>query len=237
MQGVAESGQAILSSTERRLEMASHNVANASTPGFKKQVSFSKVLAAEQSDANSLNIERAAQLTQADMSQGKLRKTDNPLDVAISGAGFFQVRAGEELLYTRQGQFRLMEDGSLVTPQGYVLQGDGGDIILQSASAEILDDGRILEDGLPTSRIAIFAPAEGADLDALSGSLFAARNDDLEILDTPLLRQGYVEGSNVSMTDEMVAMMAAVREAETGSRIIQVYDELLGRALSTFGQR
>ena len=50
------------------------------------------------------------------------------------------------------------------------------------------------------------------------------------------LRQGMVENSNVSIGDEMVAMTAAVRQTETGARLVQIYDDLLGRAISSFGQ-
>lgn len=130
-----------------------------------------------------------------------------------------------------------MDDGSVVNSQGFVLQSDGGDLILKVAAPEILQDGTVLENGLPIGRIAIHLPQDGEQLQPVSGSLFADNGQNLRMMEAPVLRQGFVEASNVSMASEMVTMMAAMRQAETGAKIIQVYDDLLGRALTTFGQR
>jgi len=232
MQGVAEAGQVILSQTERRLEITANNVANISTPGFKKQISFSDLV---HTDSETKSDSQAI-IRQSDMNQGKIKKTGNPLDIAISGEGFFQVRAGENLFYTRQGQFRLAEDGALVNSQGFALQAEGGDLVLNGPSVEILSDGIVLEDGMPVSRINLFKAESKGDLAPVSGSLFSAMDDNLALVDQPMLRQGYVESSNVQMTSEMVTMMAAMRQAETGARLVQVYDDLMGKALGTFGR-
>lgn len=241
MDQIADIGQVILSSTERRLEITSHNVANASTPGYKRQSSFSDALSAAniRVDNRSTAASDIVQnnYIQTDFSQGDLKQTRNPLDLAISGSGFFQVRVGESLFYTRQGEFTRLDDGSVVNSQGFILQADGGDLILNTATPEILPDGKILENGLPIGRVAIYMPEDGQQLQQFSGSLFAASGQSLKLMEDPVLRQGFLEASNVSMTSEMVAMMSAMRQAETGARIIQVYDDLLGRAITTFGQR
>ena len=166
-----------------------------------------------------------------------MSETGNGLDLAISGAGFFQLRAGDAIVYSRQGQFQRAEDGRVVTPQGYVLQqADGGDLMLDRTSVEILADGTVLGDGRPLARIALFVPAEGTAAEPINGSLFAIAATSVEEASGAELRQGMVEASNVSMGDEMVAMMSAMRQAETGARLIQVYDELMGRAVTTLGQ-
>ena len=237
MDGVAETGQAILASTQQRLERTAHNVANISTPGYKRQISYSEILTMQAVTHKEANKTLPSDLVHADMQQGKFRKTDNPLDIAISGTGLFQMRATDQLVYSRQGQFRLSSDGTIVNSQGFVLQGQEGDLVLTSADAEILKDGTILEDGLPTGKIALFAATKASPVVPLSGAFFAAQDGDLEPVDSPALRQGFVESSNVSMADEMIAMMAAIRQAETGAKLVQMYDELAGRALSIFGQR
>jgi flagellar basal-body rod protein FlgF len=163
--------------------------------------------------------------------------TGNPLDLAISGAGFFQLRAGSEIVYSRQGQFRLAADGTVVTPQGHVLQqAGGGDLVLERAAVEILEDGTVLDGDRPVARIALFAVAEGGVAEALGGSLFGIAENVAEEVAAPQLRQGMIEASNVSLGDEMVAMMAVLRQAESGARLVQVYDDLIGRAITTFGQ-
>ncbi|KRC78095.1 hypothetical protein ASE13_17240 [Sphingomonas sp. Root241] len=170
-----------------------------------------------------------------DFMQGKLISSKNPLDLAVNGDGFFQVRAGDQLLYTRQGQFQLAENGAVVSSQGYVLQqAGGGDLVLDNAAVTILDDGAVLDDGRPVARIGLSAPAAGATLTALGESHFAAGGTMEEVAD-PSIRQGMLESSNVAMGDEMVTMMAAMRQAESGARLVQVYDELMGRALTTLG--
>ncbi|MES2442130.1 MAG: flagellar hook basal-body protein [Pseudomonadota bacterium] len=231
MSGLIESAAAILSASESRLEIAAHNVSNISTPGFKRQVGFSQLLA--NGAANS-----AQQVTvRRDFAQGKLSPTSNPLDVAISGTGFFQLRSGDTMIYSRQGQFSRAADGTVVTPQGYALQqAGGGDLVLNGAAVSILEDGTVLEDGVPVARLAVFAPADPAALQPVGESAFAMPGGAMDVVPDAVFRQGMVENSNVAVGDEMVTMMTALRQSEGGARLVQVYDDLLGRALSTLGQ-
>ena len=233
MSGLVESATSILSASERRLETIANNVSNLSTPGFKRQLSFTDALAAAEPDSLAALLPRV----RADLAQGRLSETGNSLDLAISGDGFFRLRAGDSIVYSRQGQFRLDAEGRVVTPQGHVLQqAGGGDLLLDRAAVEILADGNVLDEGRPVGRIALFAPAEGAAAEPMAGSLFAIAEESVEEARGAELRQGMVEASNVSMGDEMVAMMAALRQAEGGARLIQLYDELIGRAVTTLGQ-
>lgn len=229
MSGLIESATSILGASERRLEIIASNVANVATPGFKRQLSFTEALA-EPGGANG-----AAVRSRADLAPGSLSVTGNPLDLAISGSGFFRLRAGDAIVYSRQGQFRVSADGRVVDPQGAALQdAEGSDLVLDRSDVQIRADGTVLDQGLPVARIALFAPAEGAEPEGRGAYLrFAA--DAAEQVTGSELRQGMVEASNVTMGDEMVGMMAALRQAEGGARLVQVYDELIGRALTTFG--
>jgi len=233
MSGLLESATAILSASEGRLEIAAHNVANVTTPGYKRQVGFSQVLAARLPGVTP----QQAVAIRRDFAPGGLSATSNPLDVAIDGEGFFQLRAGDALIYSRQGQFSLAADGTVVTPQGYVLQqAGGGDLVLDNAAVSILDDGTVLDDGVPVARLAAFAPEDLAALEPVGESYFAAPVGGMEIVAGATFRQGMVENSNVEIGDEMVTMMASLRQSEIGARLVQTYDSLLGSAISTFGQ-
>jgi flagellar basal-body rod protein FlgF len=233
MSGLVESAAAILSASERRLEVAAQNVANIATPGFKRQLSFSRLVAPAEANGAS----EAGVAVHRDFAQGTLAGTGNPLDLAISGPGFFELRSESGTIYSRQGQFRLAADGTLVTPQGYVLQAaGGGDLVLERAAVSILEDGTVLDRGVPVARIAVLAAADEGALQPVGGSHFIAPEGAMTALPEAVVRQGMVENSNVSLGDEMVSTMAAVRQAETGARLIQVYDELLGRAISSLGQ-
>ena len=232
VQGLIESASGILSASERRLENVSNNVSNISTPGFKRQISFEEVLAGRGDEAVESLLRQ-----HSDLSQGQMKATGNPLDLAISGPGFFRLRSGDDIVYSRQGQFSLAADGTVVTPQGHVLQqAGGGDLVLERSAVEILEDGNVLDGSRPVGRIGIYVAADAAKLRAAGGSTFAASDDAIEEAPAAGLRQGMVEASNVVLGDEMVTMMATVRQAEGGARLVQIYDDLLGRAITTFGQ-
>lgn len=232
MPGLVETATAILSVSEARLGRVSANIANVSTPGYKRQISFAALVAKNPTDV----IGQLATQSRSDMAQGKLAATGNPLDIAISGDGFFQLRDGSEIVYSRAGQFRLAPDGAVITPQGHVLQqAGGGDLTLDHAGVEILADGTVLDAERPVARIAVYKPSRPANVEVLDGSMFRMGDGTLEVVEGGL-RQGVVEASNVSVGDEMVTMMAALRQAESGARLVQTYDDLLGRAITAFGQ-
>ncbi|MGQ0660908.1 flagellar hook-basal body protein [Sphingosinicella sp.] len=233
MSGLVESATTIMSASERRLETIANNVSNLATPGFKRQASFVEALGGRGSGA----AETLTLRTRADLTQGRMSETGNPLDLAINGPGFFRLRAGDRMFYSRHGQFRRAEDGTLVTAQGLVLQqASGGDLVVDRPEIIVLADGNVLDGERPIGRIALFAPAEGQAAEPQGGSLFEISADAVEEVAEPQLRQRMVEASNVSLGDEMVGMMTALRQAESGARLVQLYDDLMGRAINSFGQ-
>jgi flagellar basal-body rod protein FlgG len=229
MSGLVESATAIMSVSERQLEIVSQNISNASTAGYKRVQGFADVLAARAADAGPL-------ASRTDLAQGGMQSTGNPLDLAISGAGFFLLRDGDSMIYSRQGQFRRSEDGTVVNALGHVLQqAGGGDLVLTGGAVQIVEDGTVLDAGQPVARIGLFAPRDAAALEVHGGSRFTAAEGVMEEAPAAILRQGMIETSNVQMGEEMVTMMAAMRSAETGSRLVQIYDDLIGRAITSFG--
>jgi flagellar basal-body rod protein FlgF len=224
----------VMSASEQRLEYVATNVSNTSTPGFKRQGAF------QISPPATSSFDAAATLRlRTDFSAGSLKVTGNAFDLAIDGAGFFSVQGEGENLLTRSGQFQRTPEGRLVTAQGFALQDSaGGDLIVNAASPEILADGTVLENGLPTGRVALLGVDDMSALMIRAGGMFALPPDTEAVPDPQAsVRQGMLEGSNVAMPAEMLEMMEAVRQAETGARLVQLYDTLMGRAISTFGQR
>ncbi|MGK6317917.1 flagellar hook-basal body protein [Sphingomonas sp. DT-204] len=229
MSGLVDSATSVMSASSRRLEIAALNVANASTSGFKRLLRGTDYRGIQFSDA-------LAQI-RTDPSPGKILETGRSLDLAINGPGYFQLRSGDRIVYSRQGSFALAADGTVVTPQGYVLQqSGGGDLVLSDSQVQILADGTVIEDDRPVARIATFRPAGKDVARPIDGSVFEMAEAAAEEVSNPSLRQGALEASNVSFGDEMIAGMIAVREAETGAKLIQTYDDLVGRAIQTFGQ-
>jgi flagellar basal-body rod protein FlgF len=204
MPGLITSAEAIMRASERRLEAASANVANVSTPGYKRQISFADLVGASGAGGAD-SIDTLLTHVRADMAQGKLAATGNPLDIAISGDGMFALRNGNEIVYSRQGQFHLAADGS------------------------------VTDAGQAVGKIALFASPAGSAADPIGGSMFRMNAGTADEVASPQLRQGMVEASNVSIGDEMISMMAALRQAESGAKLAQTWDDLLGRAITNFG--
>ncbi|KQN21433.1 hypothetical protein ASE86_14505 [Sphingomonas sp. Leaf33] len=230
-----ESATAIMRMAERRLDVSAHNVANISTPGYKRRIGFAEAVAAG-SSGRFAGAGDVALSVRHDRAQARLAETGNPFDLAISGDGYFRVRSGDAVLYTRQGQFRRDADGLLVTPQGYVLQqAGGGDLVIDGATMTVRQDGMVLEGGRPVARLAIEAGADPAAMTAVGESFYSVPEGAMGEAEGALVRQGMLEGSNVTLGDEMTQSMIAVRQAESGARLIQLYDELMGRAVSAFG--
>lgn len=231
MADLIESARAILSQSERRMEATANNVANLTTSGFKTQRLYSEVSREANSHAPQTLLRQSL-----DLAQGRLVKTNNPLDLAISGAGMFCLRGADgEVVYSRGGQFKLASDGRVLNAQGLALQADGGDLLLPNGNVKILADGTVLDGERPIAKIALYSAAP-ADIRPLGGSMFAISEDRLEEVAAPELRQGMTEASNVALADEMVAMMEAMRTAEGGARLVQTYDDLMGKAVTAFGQ-
>lgn len=232
---IPEIAAQILARAEQRAEIAAQNITNASTPGYRRRVGFSELIAAAgPRPAGAAEGPRTG--AAADFTAGQLVGTGSPTDLAIAGPGFFTVRSGEAILYTRQGQFRRDPEGRLATVQGLVLQSaEGGDVLVGEGGFEVAADGIVTCGGAPLARIALVDFEDRSLLRPAEGGAFSAGDAAPRPLASPALRQNMLESSNVSMGDEMVAMMEAVRRAETGQRLVTTYDDLMGRALNIFG--
>lgn len=232
MVGLLETASVMLTHAQRRVEAASQNVANMTTPGYKRQVSFSETL----TDLRDGYPGSQRLSSYVDGAPGKQVNSGNPSDIYISGPGYFAVADGERVLLTRQGQFVRAADGRLRTAAGQALQAvDGGDLVLKPGAFEIAADGTVTQGAVPVGRIAIVDLPTGARLVENGGTISAEGGAEA----TPVaaqVRQGAYESSNVSTGEEMVTMMEALRRAESAQRLVNVYDELMGRALSAFGQ-
>jgi flagellar basal-body rod protein FlgG len=124
-----------------------------------------------------------------------------------------------------------------VNAQGLALQAaDGGDLVFPNAAVTIQSDGLVMDGDHPIARIGVYQPPAGVQPKPIGGSLFTVPEDAVQEVASPQLRQGTLEGSNVALADEMVSMMDALRQAEGGARLVQTYDDLMGKAIATLGQ-
>jgi flagellar basal-body rod protein FlgF len=231
MSSVADMAMATISQAQRRVEIAAQNLSNVATPGYKRRVAFSTLVRNEASPINTTPTVSAA----VDYRNGKLTKTGNPSDLAIAGPGYFALRTENGMIYTRQGQFTRDHEGRMVNAQGAALQlTDGNTLFVKSAAFEVRRDGNIIQNGASLGRIAVFVPYDESALREASGG-YRSRSADLALAVDVNIHQGMIETSNVSTGDEMIAMMEAMRRAETGQRIMNVYDDLMGSVITRFG--
>jgi flagellar basal-body rod protein FlgF len=247
MSGIIEAAGAILSRATQQVEVSAQNLSNVTTPGYKALRWTPPFSALDGTDAAGQDKHSgkskdasaragAEQYDEAvDFTPGKLRNTGNPYDLAISGTGFFVVRSDDGTFYTRDGQFTRSDDGRLLTNGGLALQSSSGDVTLTNGSPQVLADGTILQDGEPVGRIETMAVSDPGLLRQVGPDLYAAPDDAMTDADTQI-RQGMLEASNVETAGEMITIMAALRSAETGQKLAQVYDDLLGKVLDAFGQ-
>ncbi len=240
---------------QMNVDVIANNLANVNTTGFKKsKVEFQDVLYQnyrKAGTASAIGTEVPTGLaigygtrpasTVRQYSTGDLQMTGNPLDMAISGDGFFQVRQPDGTTgYTRDGAFKLSADGQLVNSDGYFLLPE---VTLpeDTVSVSIGVDGTIevmqfgQDDAVQVGQIELARFTNPAGLMAIGRNLLVptgasgtpitdiAGQNGLGTID-----QGYLEMSNVSVVDEMVNMIVAQRAYEVNSKAIQTADDMAG---------
>jgi flagellar basal-body rod protein FlgG len=242
---------------QTRLDVTANNIANVATPGFKKsRVEFEDLMyqVGRQPGALTSGGSRAPSGTEIGMGvkaagtermhvQGDIRETGNALDVAIEGHGFFGIRTPSgELAYTRAGNFKLDAEGRLVNGDGLPLDTDIS-IPPDSESVMISADGivsvKIPGETLPieAGRIQLSTFPNPNGLQTLGRNLLretVASGAPLSGVPgqngTGALAQGFIEGSNVQIVEEMVDLIAGQRAYEVNTRVIRAADEMLQNA-------
>jgi flagellar basal-body rod protein FlgF len=218
------------------LELLANNVANASTGGYKADREFYSLYAAPEAwspeaPASMPVVERPW----VDHSQGVIHTTGNPLDVALSGSGFFSVGGPAGPLYTRNGGFHMAADGKLVTAEGYSVQGAGGaTITLQpTRPVEILDDGTVKQDGVAVGQLAIADFASTAALVKQGATYFRAADPSLRPSGSTAagIQQGKLEASNTGNAEAAVRLVSVMRQFEMLQKAATLGAEMNRRAV------
>ncbi len=236
------------------LDVISNNLANVNTSGFKKSraefqdLLYETIRPAGTSSSQDTQVPAGIQLGHGTrpssvlkiFSQGNMENTQNELDLAIEGDGFFQITLPNgETAYTRDGTFKLDSDGRIVNSDGFTLQPEIA-IPTDALSISVGMDGTVsvLQAGdstpseIGTIELARFVNPAG--LISMGKNLFItseASGDEMtgtageNGLGT--LAQGFLEMSNVSVVDEMVNMITAQRAYESNSKAIQAADDML----------
>jgi len=241
---------------EKTIDVVSNNLANVDTVGFRRRISvektFPEVLIQRRESLapfegasyqpiglSGLNV--VLSQTAMDTSEGAIEVTGNPLDVAISGDGFFVVgdRAGN-VFYTRAGNFTLDSRGNLVTQEGLnVLGRNGAPISVANVSfVEIDEGGSVIADGNVVGRIGVVTFQNPTYLRNVGKSLLqaSAESGGAQPVGAARLVPRALERSNVNVVYEMVRLIEGQRAYEAAARSLSIQDEQTGSLITTFGR-
>lgn len=223
------------------MDVNANNLANVTTTGFKQDNllfndAFQKQLANNggQGDAiGSLGTGVSVQQEVTDFSQGPIRTTDNPLDLALEGSGMFAVQDGNTTRYTRAGDFTLNSSNQLATTDGKpVLDNTGTPITMQSGQIDIARDGTVRCGGKQVATIGIYQ----GTFQKAGDNLFNATGNTPTLVDTTqpgaaAIHEGAIEGSNVNPLQAMVDMIKVSRVFDMAQKSIQSQDDATGKLI------
>lgn len=246
-----------MAAQQLNVDIIAHNLANVNTTGFKKsRAEFQDLMyqtLQASGNSESPNVKPATEIeigngtvpvaTLKSFEQGDIQPTNNPLDVAIQGEGFFQVRRPDNsIAYTRDGALKISADGMLVTAQGYIFEPSLAlptDTTSISISRDGVVEAQIAGDKAPIKigqielakfvnnaglrsigdNLYVETPASGQPIIQLGGSVGFGE-----------LMQGSLESSNVDIVAEMVNMITAQRAYEINSKTIKTVEDMMGMA-------
>lgn len=216
-----------ISGLRREFDVIAHNMANVSTVGFKRRCNtFSKSLMAQDTGTQAETGDGSELESVVDFTQGGFVESGRPLDFALAGKGFFVIETPEGQLYTRNGMFRLNQNGQVVDAAGRLVAGESGPITIPPnialSQVSVSSEGRISGAGAEIGkfRLADFKENE-KELVMAGASCFAAPADvKPEAAANLIVKQGYQESSNVHLVEELVDMMMVSRLYEANMQFI-----------------
>ena len=232
--------------TYRAMDVIANNIANVSTPGFKRDAAkFEEYVAMMRPAEGQKGMQPVSFVKDAgvirDTGQGNIEQTGATYDLAISGKGYFVVQTPAGPRYTRDGHFSLDGNGNLVTSQGYQVQGDGGAITIAPTDGEI----NIAPDGMISSvvngvgnqlgKIKVVSFADDTLMTRRGSSLYSTGQTP----NTPPvvnIRQGALEASNVQPVIEISKMLEVQRAYEATANLSKSQEDMMRQAIERLGQ-
>jgi len=220
---------------QKHMDIFAQNVANASTPGFKKErISFKDYLIPVDNKPPFVTDGRT--MTEishivTDFSKGSLLRTGNPLDLAVNGEGFFAL---ENNKYTRNGNFKIDSEGYLATEDDIKVLGSGGPIAVRGKKLDVNESGEVFVDDISVGKLKIVDFSDKEKLRKLNDGVFTT--DDAGEEAKASVSQGYYEASNVDAVKEMVQMITSLREFESYQKVIQAFDDASSKVSNELGK-
>lgn len=225
-----------------RMDVTSNNLANVDTAGFQRQTAH--IYSLPEKPISRLH-QRQAQLlgvlgtgafvdgSQSSFAPGALRVTENPLDVAIIGSGFFVINTPEGTRYTRDGRFQINPSGLLATLDGNLVRGEAGSIYVGEGDVFLNEKGEVFIAGEMVDKLLIVEFNDRNGLVRHGANLYEAPPE----AGNPFRYQatvapGTIEMANVNVVREMVNLINIQRSYEANQKVVQAFDETLGKIIN-----
>lgn len=213
----------------QNIEIVANNLANLNTIGFKRQLPFSEILTREEG-------KNYKQLS--DFSEGNVVASNNTLDLALRGTGFFVLEGQQGKELTRDGRFHISEEGYLVNSHGKKVLGQKGEINLYEAlvdknkSISVTRDGEIMMGDNTVDKLMVGTIKTQENMLRTDTQDFRYEGLEFENANESeyKISQGYIEESNVSPILEMQSMITLNKDFEATQKIIGFFDSSLGKA-------
>lgn len=229
-----------MTAQQQRMDALSNDIANVNTTGYKhERVAFADLVSSSPGRGGAQTVRAGAGVSAASAGrgtlQGALRRTDEPLDVAIEGDGYLQVKLPDGRTgLTRDGALHVDARGRLTTSSGALLQPpvtvpQG----MPPADVKITPDGTLLRGNTPIGRIALVSVAAPSQLDDAGNGVYLtnAASGPPRVAGTDTqIHQGALEGSNVDIADAMVDLMDSQRSFQMASQAVKTQDQMMSIA-------
>lgn len=272
-------GASGMQAQQHRLDALSNNLANVDVTGYKRDTSvhkaFPEMLMRRFGDDGvhrfPLGSVDAAPIvgkigtgveyneSYTVFTQGSLKQTENPFDMALENDGFFSIKTNHGERYTRNGSFILGKEGFLLTKEGYQVLGENGPIQIKANNFTIDEDGNVFQnldfaddperlvsvdentwertELVDRLKIVGFSGRGNRFIKKQGNSLWASTDTSGAAVikngaDRPKVRQGFLEGSNVNPVSEMVNMIEVNRAYEANQKVISTQDSLLDKLIN-----
>jgi len=222
---------------ERQMETISNNMANANTPAFKAQETMFREYLMKTRASNSLLGSKLSFVQDVgqvrDTREGPLSKTDNPLDLALHGDGYYSVETETGMRFTRNGHFRLDEAGMLVNSQGYAVMDNRDQPIIfapNETKITVAPDGTVSTENGRVATLKVVRFASEQEMRTAGEGLYETTQEP-EVVARPQIVQGMMEESNVQPVTEMTHMISVLRQYESVQQMLQTESDRQSKML------
>lgn len=224
------------------LRVLGQNIANAEVTAYRRQIpvqaaGFDALVGFAAVDPTGTQAREPVTELAVDTRPGTLKTTGQPFDLAVEGNGFFVLQTAAGPVFTRRGDFHAGADGILTAASGHVVLGANGPIHVGAGLPSIEADGSVRIGADIVDQLQLNHFADESKLRYVGEGLYADVDGAAVPIDGyAVVRQGFLETSNVVPVTEMVQLMETMRRFETAQRFVRGYDQMIEKAISELGK-